>query len=43
MQNVIKAVLFDFGGVIADEGFWKGLQAIGKENGLDPDDFFPDG
>lgn len=40
MQNVIKAVLFDFGGVIADEGFWKGLQAIGKESGLDPDDFF---
>jgi putative hydrolase of the HAD superfamily len=40
MQNVIKAVLFDFGGVIAEEGFWEGLRAIGKENGLDPDEFF---
>ena len=40
MQRVIKAVLFDFGGVIADEGFWKGLQVIGRENGLDPDEFF---
>jgi putative hydrolase of the HAD superfamily len=40
MQNIIKAVLFDFGGVIAEEGFWNGLHAIGKENGLDPDDFF---
>lgn len=40
MQNVMRAVLFDFGGVIAEEGFWKGLQAIGKKNGLDPDAFF---
>ena len=40
MQNVIKAILFDFGGVIAEEGFWKGLRAIGTENGLDPDEFF---
>jgi putative hydrolase of the HAD superfamily len=40
MRNVIKAVLFDFGGVIAEEGFWEGLQAIGKENGLEPDAFF---
>ena len=40
MQNVIKAVLFDFGGVIAGEGFFRGLQAIGRENGLDPDEFF---
>jgi putative hydrolase of the HAD superfamily len=40
MQNVIRAVLFDFGGVVADEGFLKGLQAIGTENGLDPDAFF---
>lgn len=36
----IKAVLLDFGGVIADEGFLKGLKAIGTENGLDPDEFF---
>ena len=40
MQNVIRAVLFDFGGVIAEEGFLKGLHAIGKENGLDPEEFF---
>jgi putative hydrolase of the HAD superfamily len=40
MQNVLKAVLFDFGGVIAEEGFWKGLRSIGTENGLDPDEFF---
>jgi putative hydrolase of the HAD superfamily len=37
---MLTAVLFDFGGVIAEEGFWKGLQAIGKENGLDPDELF---
>jgi len=40
MQNMIKAVLFDFGGVIAEEGFCKGLRAIGRENGIDPDEFF---
>jgi putative hydrolase of the HAD superfamily len=40
MQNVIKAILFDFGGVIAEEGFWKGLRVIGTENGIDPDEFF---
>ncbi len=40
MQNVIRAVLFDFGGVIAEEGFWKGLRAIGTANGLDPGEFF---
>jgi len=40
MQGKLKAILFDFGGVIAEEGFWEGLQAIGKEQGLDPDEFF---
>ena len=40
MLNVLKAVLFDFGGVIAKEGFWEGIQTIGKEHGLDPDAFF---
>lgn len=39
-QSTLKAILFDFGGVIAEEGFWEGLRAIGKENGLDPDEFF---
>ncbi len=38
--KIIKAVLFDFGGVIADEGFYEGLLAIGKKNGLDPQAFF---
>lgn len=40
MLNMLKAVLFDFGGVIAEEGFWEGIQTIGKEHGLDPDAFF---
>jgi putative hydrolase of the HAD superfamily len=40
MQDELKAVLFDFGGVIAEEGFWEGIQTIGKEHGLDPDAFF---
>jgi putative hydrolase of the HAD superfamily len=33
-------VLFDFGGVLAEEGFYEGLLAIGKKNGLDPEAFF---
>ncbi len=36
----IKAVVFDFGGVLAEEGFRDGLKAIGDKNGLDPDDFY---
>jgi putative hydrolase of the HAD superfamily len=40
MQNVIKAILFDFGGVIAEEGFWNGLRVIGIQNRIDPDEFF---
>lgn len=40
MHRVIKTILFDFGGVLAEEGFLKGLQRIGKKNGLDPDTFF---
>jgi putative hydrolase of the HAD superfamily len=38
--NMIKAVLFDFGGVLAEEGFKQGLRAIAKERGLDPEDFY---
>lgn len=30
----------DFGGVVAEEGFREGLKAIGRSNGLSPDDFF---
>jgi putative hydrolase of the HAD superfamily len=40
MRGVLKAILFDFGGVIAEEGFHQGLSFIGKKNGLDPDEFF---
>ena len=40
MQNVIRVVLFDFGGVVAEEGFYQGLLEIGKRNGLDPEPFF---
>jgi putative hydrolase of the HAD superfamily len=38
--EMIKAVIFDFGGVLAEEGFREGLMIIGKEKGLDPDSFF---
>ncbi len=31
-----RAVLFDFGGVLATEGFREGLQAIAQRQGLDP-------
>lgn len=40
MLKMIKTVLIDFGGVIAEEGFLKGLRALGEKNGLDPDQFF---
>lgn len=33
-------MLFDFGGVLADEGFREGIEAIGKGNGLDPEALF---
>jgi putative hydrolase of the HAD superfamily len=36
----IHAVLFDFGGVLAEEGFRKGLEAIASLNGLAPQEFF---
>ncbi len=35
----IDVVLFDFGGVIAEEGFMKGLKIIAKANGLDEKEF----
>ena len=37
---MIKAILFDFGVVLAEEGFREGLKAIGREKGLDPEDFY---
>ena len=45
MDNIIKGnhridvVLFDFGGVIAEEGFKQGLTAIARANGLDENEF----
>ncbi len=33
----IRAVLFDFGGVLAEEGFSNGLQRLAKEQGLNVD------
>lgn len=40
MRAMIKAVLFDFGGVVAEEAFREGLEAIARKNGLDPHQFF---
>ena len=39
-MKILKAVIFDFGGVMADEGFKEGLKTIGFKNRLDPDNFF---
>lgn len=36
-KNTIKAVLLDYGGVIADEGFQNGLRAMAREQGLGED------
>ena len=35
----VDAILFDFGGVLADEGFKNGLLAIAGRNGLEPEGF----
>ncbi|MBT8116246.1 MAG: HAD family phosphatase [Gammaproteobacteria bacterium] len=35
-NQTIKAVLLDYGGVIADEGFQNGLRAMAREQGIDP-------
>jgi len=40
MNKMITSILFDFGGVLAEEGFREGLFAIGKKNGLEPETFF---
>ena len=39
-MKFIKNVLFDFGGVLAEEGFKKGMEAIALEAGINPSDFF---
>lgn len=35
----VSAVLFDFGGVLAEEGFFNGLRAIVEKHGLEEDAF----
>lgn len=39
----ISAVLFDFGGVLAEEGFRNGLAALAREQGLDPGELAREG
>jgi putative hydrolase of the HAD superfamily len=39
----IKAVIFDYGGVLAEEGFSNGLQALAKEQKLAVDDMTIEG
>jgi putative hydrolase of the HAD superfamily len=34
----IEVVLFDFGGVLAEEGWKEGFRAIAEANGLDGED-----
>lgn len=36
----VRLVLFDYGGVLAEEGFRQGLMAIARRAGLDPAAFF---
>lgn len=40
VRHIIQAVFFDFGGVLAEEGFRNGLHAIATANRLDGDRFF---
>lgn len=39
MKTSLKAILFDFGGVIAEEGFREGLHAIAKRTEWIPQTF----
>ncbi len=36
-KHVLKAGLFDFGGVFAEEGFRKGIRTIAEQSNVDPD------
>jgi len=36
---IVDVIIFDFGGVIAEEGFLNGLRSIAELNGLDPESF----
>ena len=42
-MTTIKAVLFDFGGVLAEEGFSNGLQALATEQNLGIEDMTAEG
>jgi putative hydrolase of the HAD superfamily len=35
-EDSIRAVLFDFGGVLVEEGFREGLHALARQQGIDP-------
>ncbi|MFQ6759586.1 MAG: HAD family phosphatase [Deltaproteobacteria bacterium] len=39
----ITTILFDYGGVLAEEGFTLGLEVMARENHLDPAEFFRTG
>jgi putative hydrolase of the HAD superfamily len=41
-MNRPELVFFDFGGVLAEEGFLNGLHAIAQAQGKDPEQFFAD-
>jgi len=34
--RALDAVIFDFGGVLAEEGFFEGFKAIAARHGMDP-------
>ncbi|MEN8711666.1 MAG: hydrolase, partial [Arenicellales bacterium] len=36
----IRVLLFDYGGVLAEEGFREGLFSIARQQGLEPDAFY---
>lgn len=36
---MVKVIFFDFGGVLAEEGFREGILAIARQHGLDPQEF----
>jgi putative hydrolase of the HAD superfamily len=38
--SMIRVVLFDYGGVLAEEGFREGLFSIARQQGLDPEAFY---
>lgn len=43
MTARLRALLFDFGGVLAEEGFREGLQTLARRFGLDPQRVYEEG